>query len=69
MTTATKFEFQPDANGELDFRSAVFQALGAASVCWYEEDGKWIFDADRAKEIGEALIEYLVEVIDEPLDT
>lgn len=37
---------------------AVFQALGAASVCWEKMDNTGIFDSDRCKKIGEELIEY-----------
>lgn len=38
-----------------NIRSAVFQALGTASMCWSETpDG--VFDSTLAKEVGEALL-------------
>lgn len=52
-----KFEFLPEHDGTVPIESAVFQALGAASVCWEEMSGTGTFQSDRAKEIGEALIE------------
>lgn len=54
METET-FEFTREDDGSLPLKTAVFQALGAASVCW---DGvpSGIFREDRAKEIGEALM-------------
>lgn len=42
-----------------DRASAVFQALGAASVCWEHMSGTGIFDSDRARQIGEALLVWL----------
>lgn len=39
--------------------AAVFQALGAASTCWERPEAAGVFDSDRAKEIGEALLEVL----------
>jgi hypothetical protein len=41
---------------------AVFQALGAASVCWQYPEKAGIFDSTRAKAIGDALIRKLVEL-------
>jgi hypothetical protein len=35
-------------------RSAIFQALGAASVCW-DNLGDAVFDPDRCREIGDDL--------------
>lgn len=38
---------------------AVFMALGAASVCWDNPGGgSGVFHSERAKQIGEELIEY-----------
>lgn len=51
----SKFEFDRADSVE----SAVFQALGAASVCWEDISGTGIFDSTRAKEIGEALLEFI----------
>lgn len=54
-----KFEFYREYDGSLPLESAVFQALGAASVCWESMEGTGIFQSDRAKEIGEALLEVI----------
>lgn len=34
----------------------VFQALGAASVCWDDVSGAGVFDSERAVAIGQALL-------------
>lgn len=52
-----EFEFEP-----LDLQSAVYQALGAASVCWENLDSAGIFQSDRAVLIGEALIQRIKEL-------
>lgn len=49
------FEFTREEDGSLSKESAIFQALGAASMCW-SESPKGIFDSTKAKEIGDALI-------------
>lgn len=49
------FEFTREEDGSLSKESAIFQALGAASLCW-SESPKGIFDSTRAKEIGDALV-------------
>lgn len=38
--------------------SAVFEAIGAASVCWESMEGTGVFDSTRAKKIGDELVEY-----------
>lgn len=38
------------------FATAVFEGLGAASVCWDSLEGTGVFDSTRAKEIGEAIL-------------
>ncbi len=38
-----------------EMREAVFQAIGAASICWTETPSG-IFDSDFATEIGEELL-------------
>lgn len=40
---------------------AIFQALGAASVCWENPGGAGIFESDRAKQVGDDLVERLRE--------
>jgi hypothetical protein len=52
------FEFTRGHDGSLPVESAVFQALGAASMCW-SETPKGIFDSTRVKEIGDKLLEFL----------
>lgn len=46
---------------------AVFQALGAASVCWEHIEDAGIFESTRAKKIGEDLIEALQYMFDSGL--
>lgn len=53
---AEDFEFSPEHDGSLSIESAVFQALGAASTCWENLSGTGVFDSDRAKRIGGALV-------------
>lgn len=45
-------------------REAIFQALGEASVCWEHPEGAGVFDASRAAEVGERLIEALARIRD-----
>jgi hypothetical protein len=42
-----------------DLASAVFQALGAASVCWEFPEKAGIFDSTRAKAIGDGLLAWI----------
>lgn len=51
-----KFEFVPEHDGTVPVETAVYQALGAASVCWEDMTHAGVFDSDKAKEIGEALM-------------
>lgn len=44
-----------------DLESAVFSALGAASVCWDSMENTGVFHSDRASQIGDELIEYIKE--------
>ena len=44
-----------------NLRAAVFQALGGASVCWENPEGAGVFDADRARWIGDGLLDWLHE--------
>lgn len=50
------FAFLRERDGSLDIESAVFQALGAASVCWENMSGTGVFNSDRAKLIGDTLV-------------
>lgn len=38
---------------------AIFEALGAASVCWSTPQGAGVFDSERAAAIGNELITFL----------
>jgi len=52
------FKFQPEHDGSLTVESAVYQALGAASMCWDRVgDEASVFDDTTARAIGEALLE------------
>jgi len=42
-------------------RSAIYQAVGAASVCWESMTGTGVFDDKRACEVAEALIQRLAD--------
>lgn len=39
--------------------SAVFQALGSASMCWEKVDKAGVFDSAKVKEIGDGLVLFL----------
>lgn len=52
------FEFSVRDGEVLTLEGAVFQALGAASVCWSSINKAGVFDSYRAKIIGETLIEF-----------
>jgi len=42
-------------------RSAIFQALGGASVCWETPEGAGEFDVDTARWIGHGLLTWINE--------
>jgi hypothetical protein len=54
--TAPVVEVRHVDNSE-DLRSAVFQALGAASACWDDLSNAGVFQSERARGIGEELLE------------
>lgn len=60
------FEFD---ERDADINSFVFQALGAASMCWNPRPSEQVFDSTTAKEIGDALLvkinEYVKSKIEE----
>lgn len=61
--------FTPDEPDEpVSIRSAVFQALGAASVAWRGEAPQGIFDDEYAVKIGEALLTLIDERAEELAD-
>lgn len=41
--------------------AAIYQALGAASMCWEHVEKAGVFQSDRASKIGEALLTRLEE--------
>jgi hypothetical protein len=56
MTTEPIFtEWQIDT----PVHEAIFEALGAASVCWSTPEGAGVFDSERAKQIGDELLDLL----------
>lgn len=64
----------PDRPGGLDqvllqantLEELVFQALGAASVCWETPEGAGVFDSTRAKAVGDELVARIREREAEP---
>lgn len=57
-STLHEFKFHPEHDGTISLESAVFQALGYASVCW-SEGPRGVFESDRAKDAGEALVAFI----------
>ena len=55
MPKPDEFQFQRNKDGSLSIVEAVYQALGAASMCW-NPTPTGVFDPEWAKEIGDALI-------------
>ena len=53
---AWDYDKEPESLSE-----AVFIALGGASACWDNLIGAGIFESDRAKEIGDRLIQWINE--------
>lgn len=54
-----------------DAQSAIFQALGAASMCWLPDTGSAEFDSERAAEIGASLVlhlRHLRSMLESPAD-
>lgn len=59
MATSRPFSFvrtEDEKDTEISLEEAVFQALGAASVCWDNVREAGEFNSSRAKAIGEALM-------------
>lgn len=53
---ALPFSFVQSSGEDLTLEEVLFQALGAASMCWVGGTGGLEFDSVRAKEIGVALV-------------
>ena len=49
------FAFVQQTGEDLTLNEILFQALGAASVCWENPGAAGVFDSSRAKMVGEAL--------------
>jgi len=54
----SEFHFTPEHDGTIPIESAVYQALGAASMCWSETPAG-IFNDRRAGEIGLELLKLI----------
>lgn len=50
------FEFTEREGEPLTLETAVFEAIGAASVCWENMTGTGVFQDGRARAIGETLV-------------
>lgn len=61
-----KFHFDADEDGKVRLRSAVFQALGRASVCWESMAGTGIFQEQDATEVAEVLLELIRDELGPP---
>ena len=48
-----------DFSAVTDVKAAVFQTIGAASVCWEDPGGAGVFDSTRAAALGEGLVAWL----------
>lgn len=60
----TTFEFQPRTDAEeVTLEEAVYQAVGAASVCWVMQGRDRVFDSDRARAIADTLLQKINESI------
>ena len=58
--TTTGFTFHENPDGSpLTPQEIIFQALGAASVCWDRPEDAGVFHSVRAKAIGDAVCERL----------
>lgn len=66
--TVRPFEFQPEHDGSLPIKTAVFQALGAASTCWRHVERAGVFESERAEEIGNALMAEIEKEIDRRIE-
>lgn len=49
--------------------AAVYQAVGAASVCWENMSGTGVFDDVRAREVAERLLRFIADCEDVHADS
>ena len=61
------FEFQA-GDQPLNLSDVVFQALGAASVCWENLAGAGVFDSQRAKMIGHEVMRWIRQNVGRPME-
>lgn len=59
----TPFTFVRSPDEDITLKEGVFQALGAASMCWSTLEGAGEFDSTRAKQIGDAVILLIREFV------
>lgn len=59
MTQNAEYVFEFDHCEDL--RQAVYEAVGAASVCWESMEGTGVFDTTRASAVADALLQYVNE--------
>lgn len=59
------FSFGHQEDGKVNLNTAVFEALGAASMCWSNIDQAGVFQSERAEEIGVALTNVVYDKIAE----
>lgn len=57
--TKPHFNFLVPEDKTLSLEDVVMQSLGAASMCWEQIEEAGIFQAERARAIGKALIEWV----------
>ena len=53
------FDSSPRERDPQTLEEVVFQALGAASACWESLEGAGVFQSDRAKTIGDEVIDWI----------
>jgi hypothetical protein len=54
-------DFKDAEGNRLSLEEAVMQALGRASACWEKLDHAGIFESDKCKAVGDALLEFIYE--------
>ena len=53
------YGFQPHDREPFTIEDAVYQTIGAASVCWDNPGGAGVFESDRARELGRNLMRFI----------
>lgn len=56
-----------DWDKDTPLKEAVMQAVGAASMCWEHVEGAGVFDSDRAVRVGDLLVAFIQDGIDQAL--